>query len=141
MEKNQKNQSNMSKKLLAILVVVVIAIGAIAGYNKFFGPKATEGQKEVTIVVKVDSEDIDYEEDFKTDKDFLLELLEENEGELKAEFLDSDFGPMLIGLRGYTADQSSEYFHITINGKDAEVGVKEIPLEDEDTYMFEIIGF
>lgn len=141
MENNQKNQGNMSKKLLAILIVVVVAIGAIAGYNKFFGPEATEGQKEVTIVVKVDSEDIDYTEKFKTDKDFLLELLEANEDKLEVELLDSDFGPMLIGLKGYSADQSSEYFHITINGEDAMVGVKEIPLEDEDTYMFEIKGF
>ncbi|NLC65403.1 MAG: hypothetical protein GX752_00515 [Clostridium sp.] len=141
MENKKTNQGNMSKKLIAILIVVVIAIAAIAGYNKFFGPEGTEGSKEVTIVVKVESEDIDYTEDFKTDKEFLLELLEENDDKLEVELLDSDFGPMLIGLKGYSADQTSEYFHITINGIDAEVGVKEIPLQDKDTYMFEIKGF
>lgn len=141
MENKKTNQANMSKKLIAILIVIVVAIAAIAGYNKFFGPKGTEGKKEVTIVVKVESEDIDYSENFETDKEFLLELLEENDEELKVELLDSDFGPMLIGLKGYTADQTSEYFHITINGSDAEVGIKEIPLQDKDTYMFEIKGF
>lgn len=134
-------ERDMQKKVIAIIIVIALAAAGVFGYIKFLSPKGIEGEKSVTIIIQVDEEDIDYEGDFDTDEEFLLGLLENEDGELEVEFLNSNFGPMVIGMKGYSADQNSEYFHITVNGEDAMVGVSEIPLEEDGIYMFEIKGF
>jgi len=131
----------MNKKIIVIGLVVLLATAALFGYSKFFGPDTQKGAKEVTVEIVVESQSIDKSYTFNSDTELLLDLLTEVKDDIKFESLDSSFGPMVVGLEGYTADSASEYYHIIVNGVDAMVGVKDIPVVDGDVYRFEIRNF
>lgn len=131
----------MSKKIIAIISVLVLAALAFAGYKAFLSPKGVEGAKEVTINIVIEKEGIDKTFTYNTNHEFLIQLLEENKEELGITFEEFDFGKMITGMMGYTADPTSEYFHICVNGEDATTGVAEIPLNDQDSYTFELKNF
>jgi len=128
------------KKLISILIILIIAIGGLSLY-KALSPKGVEGNKEVTINVIVEGENINYTENFKTDELFLEAVLSANSKELGLTMTDTQYGPMVTGLKDYMADETKEFFSISINGVDAMVGVKEIPVNDKDVYTFEVKGF
>lgn len=130
----------MNKKLLAVLVVILLAVGGL-GLSKMLAPKGEEGTKEVTVQVLIASENIDFTDTYKTDTLYLEELLKEQADTLMPETEDTQFGPMLVGLMGYQADTNKEYFNIKINGEDAMVGIKEIPVNEGDVFTFEVSGF
>lgn len=128
-----------NKKLLTILSIVLIAVVLYLGYNTFLAPKGIEGEKEITMKIIVEQENINESFTYDTDLEFLYELMKEKEEEIGASFEESDLGIMLTGLMNYTADPSNnEYFHIIINEEDAVTGVQEIPLNDQDLYTFEL---
>lgn len=131
----------MNKKIKIIIAVLVLTALLFVGYNTFLSPKGTEGSKEVIIEVINAKENTNKTFTYKTDEEFLLALLEEHKDELGASFQKFDFGTMVTGMMNYTADDKSEYFHVTINGKDAETGPGEIPLNDKDKYTFELKDF
>lgn len=131
----------MNKKIIVIGLVVLLAVAALFGYSEFFGPDTQKGAKEVTVEIVVEGQNINTSYTFNTDTELLLDLLTEVKDEIKFELLDSSFGPMVVGLEGYTANPASEYYHIIINGVDAMVGVKDIPVADGDVYRFEIRTF
>lgn len=131
----------MNKKVIVILLVVLVAIAGFFAYNTFFGPETQVGEKEVTFKIIVDSEGIDKTYTFKTDQEILYDLMLDVETQIKAVFDVQDFGPMLIGLEGYKADMTKEFFLIKINGEDAMVGVKDTPVIDGDTYEFIVTTF
>jgi len=131
----------MSKKIIAIISVLVLAALAFAGYKAFLSPKGVEGAKEVTINIVIEKEGIDKTFTYNTNHEFLIQLLEENKEELGITFEEYDFGKMITGMMGYTVDPNSEYFHIYVNGEDATTGVAEIPLNDQDSYTFELKNF
>lgn len=129
----------MNKKILIILLAVVLAVGLYVGYDALFGPEGVEGEKEVTIEVVVEKEGINESYKLNTDQKFLLGLLEENKEKLGVSFKEYDFGKMVTGIEGYEAQESEqEYFHIIVNGTDAETGLKDIPVTDGDNYKFEL---
>lgn len=128
------------KKLISILIILIIAIGGLSLYRAL-SPKGVEGNKEVTINVIVEGENINYTENFKTDELFLEAVLSDNSKELGLTMTDTQYGPMVTGLKDYMADETKEFFSISINGVDAMVGVKEIPVNDKDVYTFEVKGF
>lgn len=130
-----------NKKLIVILAILVIGILLFGGYRTFLSPQAVEGSKEVTIQIIVENEDINKEHKYKTDLEYVLNLLEENKDELGAILTESDFGVYVSGMAEYEADPTSEYFHIIVNGTDAVVGIAEIPLNDGDVYIFEVRSF
>jgi len=130
----------MNKKLLAVLVVILLAVGGL-GLSRILAPKGEEGTKEVTVQVLITSENIDFTDSYKTDTLYLEELLKEQADILMPETEDTQFGPMLVGLMGYQADTNKEYFNIKINGEDAMVGIKEIPVNEGDVFTFEVSGF
>lgn len=127
----------MKKKIIAILVVVIVFVLLYAGYQTFLAPKGTEGSKEVTIKIVAEKEEIDETFSYKTDHEFLTELLEEKQKDLGAIMESSDFGTMIKGMMNYKADEgSNEFFLIQINGEDAMVGTDDIPIQDGDSYSF-----
>ena len=68
--------------------------------------------------------------------------MEEKQEELGATFETSDLGTMVIGMMNYISDPNKqEFFYITINGEEAMTGVGEIPLNDKDTYKFELTNY
>ncbi len=132
----------MNKKILSIIGVIaaVIILGAL--YNTYLGPSGVEGEKEVSLQVIVDKENINEEFTFQTDHEFFGELLEEEQETLKLSYDEhSTLGMMITGALGYEVDSSSEYFHILVNGEDAEYGASGIPLIDGDEYVLELRGF
>lgn len=129
----------MGKKLGVILFVLVIAAVLITGYQAIWGPEATPGTKEVSIEVVIPKEDVNESWSFQTDADFLKDLLMEEEETLGVMLETTDFGTMVVGMNNYRANESqNEFFHISVNGAEAETGVDEIPLTDDATYAFEL---
>ena len=129
----------MNKKIILVLIVLGISLLAFVGYKNFIVPKAVEGEKEVTIHIINDKENMDKTFTYNTDGEYLIDLLEEKKDELGITFQDFDFGKMIVAMLGYTVDEiNNEYFHIYVNGEDATTGVGEIPLMDKDTYTFEL---
>jgi uncharacterized protein DUF4430 len=132
----------MNKKLVVIIAVIAISLLLWVGYNTVLTPKGVEGEKEVTVNVVNENEDIDESFTYDTGFEFLFELLEEHEEELGMEYQTSEFGTMLTGMMNYTADNSKqEYFHIYVNGEDAATGVDDITLKDGDIYKFELKNY
>ena len=132
----------MNKKTIVIISILVITLLLFASYKTFLGPKGIEGAKEVTVHIVNENEDVDKTFKYNTDHGFLLELLEEKQEELGATFETSDLGTMVIGMMNYISDPNKqEFFYITINGEEAMTGVGEIPLNDKDTYKFELINY
>src|SRR5690554_3834835 len=113
----------MKKKIIAILAVVIAFVVLYAGYQTFLAPKGTEGSKEVSIQIIIEKEEIDETFTYKTDHEFLTDLLKEKQEELGAIMDSSDYGTMITGMMNYMADVSeNEFFLIQINGEDAMVG-------------------
>lgn len=129
----------MNKKILLIGLALFIAVTGLFLYSEFLSPKGTEGMKEVTLHILTPEMSSLKTLTTKTDQEYLYGLLTVMAEELDVVFLESSFGPMLIGLEGYVAsDDLREFYHISINGEDAMVGVKEIPLVEGDVYRFEV---
>lgn len=127
----------MKKKIIAILAVVIAFVVLYAGYQTFLAPKGTEGSKEVSIQIIIEKEEIDETFTYKTDHEFLTDLLKEKQGELGAIMDSSDYGTMITGMMNYMADVSeNEFFLIQINGEDAMVGTDDTPIQDGDSYNF-----
>lgn len=132
----------MNKKTVTIVVALLVAVALIFAYQTFLSPKAEEGAKEVEIQVVNEKEGADKTFTYNTDDEFLLDLLENNKDEMGVTLTDSDFGKMVTGMMDYEAKESEqEYYHISVNGKDAETGVGEIPLTDGDKYKFELTNY
>lgn len=128
-----------NKKLLTILSIVLIAIVLFLGYKTFLAPKGVEGEKEVIMEIIAEQENIHENFTYHTDYEFLYELMKEKEKEIGAGFEDSSLGIMLTGLMNYSANaDNNEYFHILVNGEDAMTGIQEIPLNNQDHYIFEL---
>ena len=131
----------MNKKIIAIILVVVVVGLLYAGYQAFLAPKGTEGSKEVSIQIVVEKENIDESFTFKTDNEFLTDLIKEKQEELGASFESTDFGTMITGMANYTADPNSEYFLFQVNGEDSMVGTDDTPIADGDSYKFVLSTF
>lgn len=129
----------MNKKVMWIIIVVLVALVSLFMYNQYVAPQSTEGEKTVTIEVIAESQGIEKIYDLNTDAEYLYELLVEIQDDVKPEFEDASFGIYITGLEGYTADATkNEFYAIKVNGVDALVGVKEIPVVDGEVYRFEL---
>ena len=129
------------QKKIAVIVGVLILAGALGLlYDAFLGPEGIEGEKEVTVQIIVEKEDINETFTLVTEHEFLYELLEEEEERLGASFQSHDMGVMVTGMMDYEPGEN-EFFHIAINDQAAEVGIQEIPLQDGKDYLFELTEF
>lgn len=106
------------------------------GYLAFLAPKAQSGQKSVKIEIVIASKSIDRTFEYRTDRSFVADLLEDKKGDLQTEMEDSQYGKFVSGMLGVKADPAKEYFNIKVNGTDATVGVSQLPLEDGKVYTF-----
>lgn len=131
----------MNKKFTLIISILLLTLVAFVGYRVFLSPQGVEGDKEVTIHIINEKEDVDETFTYNTDYEFLLELLEENQEELGVTFEEYDFGTMITGMMNYEADADIEYFHTYINEDDAMTGPGEIPLNNQDKYTFELTDY
>lgn len=130
----------MKNKLMIVILVLIIAFFLGLGYEYFFGPETLEGDKEVTLEIIIENQDIEESFIYNTEQEILYELLKEKEEELGVNFQSFSHGTMVTGLLNYNTAEN-EYFHIYINNEDALTGVDEIVLQDGDTYLFELKEF
>ncbi|WP_411676717.1 hypothetical protein [Caproicibacter sp.] len=126
----------MRKKIGISAAVLAVCALIFVGYLTFLAPKAQGGQKSVKIEVVIPSKSIDRTFQYKTDKSYVSELLNDEKGDLQTEMEDSQYGKFISGMLGVKADPAKEYFNLKVDGTDATVGVSQLPLENGKIYTF-----
>lgn len=126
----------MKKKIGLVLIVAAAAVLVIAGYFKFLAPKAQSGAKTVTIQVIMKDKGINKTFQYQTDRSYVADLLKDKKGELQTVTQKGQYGEFVSGLLGVNANSSKEYFNLKVDGKDATLGVSQLPLENGKTYTF-----
>lgn len=122
----------MKKKSTFILAAVLIALCILAGglYLQF-KPKASAGEKEITVSVIHGSQE---EKNFtyQTDAEYLREVLEENS---LAEGEESQYGLFITTVDGETADDSKQqWWCITKAGEQVNTSADQTPVQDGDQF-------
>lgn len=130
----------MKQKLILVVLAVIIGGLFLWGYNAFLAPEGVSGEKDITLEIIIERENINETFYFNTEHEFLLELLKEQEDELQASFEEHELGTMLTGLMDIEA-QDNEFYLVLVDGEQAERGIAEIPLQDEEIYTFELTEF
>lgn len=126
----------MKKKIGLVLIVVAAAALLIVGYFQFLAPKAQTGAKAVTIQVVMKDKGIQKTFQYQTDRKYVAELLKDKQSELNVVMQKGQYGEFVSGILGVTADAKKEFFNIKVDGKDATVGVSQLPIENGKTYTF-----
>lgn len=126
----------MKKKIELALLVLAAAVLLAAGYFTFLSPKAQAGVKSVTVQIVIPKQKIQKTFHYTSTRAHVAELLTDQRADLKAETESGQYGLFLTGMAGVHADPQKEYFNVKVNGKDATVGISELPLENGKTYTF-----
>ena len=121
----------MNKKLIITLSAILILILGIVGINALKNKDVQDGSKTITLEYISDANNLNKKEEIKTDEEKLGPVLENKDG------FKIENGMVLkvdnIDLNGTT----SEYWHITVNGEDAQVGVNDLIITNGDVIKFE----
>lgn len=121
----------MNKKLIITLSAILILILGIVGINNLKNKDVQDGSKTITLEYVSDTDNLNKKEEIKTDEEKLGPVLENKDG------FKIENGMVLqvenIDLNGTT----SEYWHITVNGEDAQVGVNDLIITNGDVIKFE----
>ncbi len=149
-------------KLISSFVVIAVAVGILVGYRMFVNRNVQEGEKEITVEVKIDDEVNSIT--FNTDEEFLGQALDE---ENLIQTKDSTYGRYVVGVNGKLASNSDEswftiilkklglkkdetmvdednfeWWYIEVNGEAATDGIDDIAIKDGDTIKFELkVGY
>ena len=125
----------MNKKLIITLAAILILILGVVGINTFKNKDVQEGSKTITLEYVSDPDNLNKKEEIKTDDEKLGPILENKDG-FKIE------NGMVLQVENIDLSGSkSEYWHITVNGEDAQVGVTDLIIKDGDIIKFERIKF
>ncbi|WP_296645538.1 DUF4430 domain-containing protein [Romboutsia sp. 13368] len=125
----------MNKKLIITLAAVLILILGVVGINAFKNKDVQEGSKTITIEYVSDADNLNKKEEIKTDEEKLGSVLDGKEG-YKIE------NGMVLEIENIDlAGSKSEYWKITVNGEDAQVGVNDLIIKDGDVIKFERTSF
>ena len=133
---NQTTKKKGIGKLILGISILVILIGLFVALWFVFGPKTTEGTKEVSLsVVYKDKSTKDY--NTKTDALVLQDLMDE----LKDEGFTysgnaSEFGLMIDTINGIRADYTLDgaYWSFYVNDEYCNYGISEQPVNDGDAF-------
>lgn len=120
---------------VALAAVILIAVAVVFGVIYMnFGPKTTQGAKQITVEV-VDDAGNSQSYTTRTDAEYLRQALEEIEG-LVVEGTESDYGLMVETVNGVTADYSADgaYWAFYVNDEYCNYGVDTQPVEDGQEY-------
>lgn len=123
-----------TNKILIGILILAVCIGIFAGIYSFFGPKALEGSKTITLSV-VDNNGSEKTYEVKTDAQFLREVFDEVDG-LTVKGTDGDYGLYIDTVNGLTADFDADgaYWSIYVNGEVGQLGADLQPVTDGEHY-------
>ncbi len=125
----------MNKKVVWTLVaLVVLLVGGFFGM-KLLNKDVQEGSKVITIEVVSEEDNINTKEEINTDEEKLGPVLQNKEG---FKIVDG----MVMSVNNIDLSKSdSEYWHISINGEDAQVGANDLIIKNGDIIKFKRIKF
>ena len=137
---SEANNTNTQKKGKGFLIlgisILAVLIGLFVILFALFGPKTTEGSKNVTLSVVSESGDSTTYET-KTDALVLQELMDE----LKEEGFtyggaESEYGLMVDTINGVRADYTLDgaYWSFYVNDSYCNYGISEQPVNDGDAF-------
>ena len=124
----------MNKKLiLTVIAVLVLLLGAL-GIKNISNKNIQKGNKTITIDIVSKVDNLNEKEEINTDEEKLGPVLL-NKG-FKIE------NGMVLKINNIDLTNSdSEYWHISVNGEDAKVGVNDLIIKNGDIIKFERIKF
>lgn len=125
----------MNKKIILSVIAILVCIIAFGGLNILKNKDIKQGSKTITIEVVSKPDKVDKSYEVNTDKKLLGEVISNEDGYL----VESN---MLIQVNGINLkDSKSDYWHVYINDKDAQVGVNELVIKDGDKIKIERKSF
>ena len=124
----------MNKKLVLTIVAILVLLLGFFGIKALTNKYVQQGDKTITIDVVSKVDNVDEKEEIKTSEEKLGPVLL-NKG-FKIE------NGMVLKINNIDLTNSdSEYWHISVNGEDAKVGVNDLIIKNGDIIKFERIKF
>ena len=124
----------MNKKVILTLIAILILLIGVFGIKMINDKNIEQGSKTKTINKVSKADNLNKVEKIKTDEEKLGPVLE------KRGFKIED-GMVLKIDNIDLSNSNSEYWHISVNGEDAQVGVNSMIIKNGDTIKFERIKF
>ena len=122
----------MNKKVILTLIAILILLIGVFGIKMINDKNIEQGSKTITINIVSKADNLNKVEKIKTDEEKLGPVLE------KKGFKIED--GMVLKIDDIDLSNSnSEYWHISVNGEDAQVGVNSMIIKNGDTIKFERI--
>lgn len=129
---------NNIKKIVVILSIIMILVISVVATVINNSNKNVNDDNKNTITISVfnkEGENI-YKERVNTDKQYLIEVLEENK-DLDVKTENSQYGKYITSIKGI--EQGDNYYwSYYIDGQYADVGVSSCKIENDKTYDFKI---
>ena len=121
--------------VIAVFAAVLLIVGVAAGaLNK---KQTQEGIKHFSIEVVSERDNYYSSMECESGEEFLGGYLRTMEG---CEWQESDYGIYITGFEGMKEDTENQYWWcVMVNGESATTGADGIPLQDGDTYRFELM--
>lgn len=125
------------KSKVRILVALLVTVVIFSGIGFYFYQSGNNDLKEVTVEIISKRDDFNEKENFKTDKEYLGDLLKEEK--LVTDYEDSEYGMYIHGVKNMADDPSAQYWwSLSVDGKSATQGADSLVLEDGKTYTLEL---
>jgi hypothetical protein len=128
---------NFLKKAIVPISAIVLALIMIASYFLFVAPKATEGEKSITVEIVYAENNFTYtvETDAETVYEVLVEL--DTVYEIKLVTTDSVYGKYVSSLKGVSEnDELGYYYTYSIKGIDFAGGISTQTIKNGDVITF-----
>jgi len=124
----------MNKKVILTLIAILILLIGIFGIKKINDKNIEQGSKTITINIVSKVDNLSEVEKIKTDEEKLGPVLVQRGFKIE--------DGMVLKIDNIDLSNSnSEYWHISVNGEDAQVGVNSMIIKNGDTIKFERIKF
>ena len=124
----------MNKKVILTLIAILILLIGIFGIKMINDKNIEQGSKTITINIVSKVDNLSEVEKIKTDEEKLGPVLVQRGFKIE--------DGMVLKIDNIDLSNSnSEYWHISVNGEDAQVGVNSMIIKDGDTIKFERIKF
>lgn len=125
----------MNKKVMLTIASLLVLIVGFWGVKAITNKDVQQGDKNINIEIISKLDNLNEKININTDEEKLGPVLLKEEGYKIVDGMVTTVKD--IDLNGST----SEYWHISINGEDAQVGVNDQVIKDGDTIKFERIKF